>query len=265
MLFQRLVGSTLICSLSVAPCLAQVAINPNRGFTTDRTAPASPSITELRRRAGAGDAYAAYLLGRNWEAGIGAPNNRPDPRNAIAWYNIAIRGGSLQATYRLGQLMAAGKALAPQPGGTYKVDVTRGNSMMRYAVANGYSPQTDTVIPPARTVQRTPPPQPAAPPSPERQSASSTQTQPASSSSSSDDVAGALLLGLGALAVLAIAASDSSSSSSSSSSSDSSLPADPRATKTCTILYTVPITPDPTYPGTTTEQRSRVGYGYECP
>jgi uncharacterized protein len=70
---------------------------------------------------------------------------------------------------------------------------------------------------------------------------------------------------VGAVILAMAAASSNSGASSSGSGPYSGSTADPQASKTCTILYDVPIIPDPTYPGTTTEQRSRIGYGYECP
>ena len=238
MLFQRLVCSTLVFTLTTVPVLAQVNLGNSRTPTP---------VAELRRRANGGDAYAAYILGRDCEGGFGTSGNRPDLQHAIAWYNLAARGGSLQATYRLGQLIAAGKVMLPQPGGGYRADVTQGSAMMQYAVSQGYSPQTNTVISPATTAKQNVSPSHTAPPA----------------SSGSNDTAGALLLGLGALAILAIAASSSSSTAGSPSQDTGT--GDSQASRTCTIFYDVPITPNPTYPGTTTEQRSRIGHGYECP
>ena len=247
-MIRSLVAATLVISLGSGPCLAQSARYSPPLTPGAPPPPQSGGLTplnDLMRSARAGDSHAAYLVGRAFETGVGAPWQRPNIEVAVGWYQGAMNAGNLNATYRLGYLISQGKVLTTGAHGVMRRDPSRGNDMMQFALNRGYSPATDSV----GTLRQTP--QPAQP--------VQNEASKSSSLTGGEVLGGLLLLGLVAAAL------SGDSSDSPDKRSDSSQHEDTRASRTCTVFYDAPITPNPTYPGTTSERRSRTGYGYECP
>jgi TPR repeat protein len=204
MFLQRLACSSVAISLATTTCFGQAYGVP---------APYAPRVGNSNRifqRAQAGDTNAEYLLGMDFERGDGFSGGTPDLATAVSWYKMAAQRGELRATYRIGQLLAEGKA-SLRPGTPVGASQEQGRKLMQYAVSNGYSPQAGRVITAAEAARL----------AAEQQAArqQSQNAQPATTSGTSD---GALLLFGGIAALLALAAASSDSTSSSTFSGDSS-------------------------------------------
>ena len=177
------------------------------------------------------DAEAESETGRGYLNGFGPDTT--DYAAAVSWFAPAVRQGYGPAELQLGWMYQRGWGV-PQ-------DRSTARELYRRAERN-----SDAKV---------------------RQKATSLEQSLDKDQSASND--NAILLGLGVIAVAALASSASSESAhpspASSSTQEGSTSNESPAMKTCTIFYDAPITPNPTYPGTTTERRSRAGYGTECP
>jgi TPR repeat protein len=103
-------------------------------------------LAEWKEKADKGDVLAAYQIGRAFETGNTAyPVESPNLAQAVTWYNRAVSGGNLNATYHLGVLIASKKVLVTDStGGTMHADMLSGRKMMDYAVQHGYDPVSDS-------------------------------------------------------------------------------------------------------------------------
>ncbi len=103
-------------------------------------------LEENKKKAEKGDAHAAYLVGKAYaRGGAGEAVACPNVPAAISWYNMAVSGGDISATYRLGNLIEAGVVLVKGPDGQLHKDPSTGARMMRSAADAGFNPATDSV------------------------------------------------------------------------------------------------------------------------
>ena len=241
MLFERCACSSLVLSLLTTACFGQAY----------GRVPYNPRVSNrdgLIQRARSGDTNAEYVLGMDCEHGDGLPGGRPDLAVAISWYNMALQRGDLRATYRVGQLLAEGKATIPQRAGS-RSGPEQGRNLMQYAMSRGFDPRTGRVITPELAASIA-----------ARQRAAQDQSpaRPASTTLTPDDAAGPLLLLGGLAALLVIAAASSSSSSDATGSGTTSSGA-----KYCHKYKDVWV--DDHHGGGHYEQQYVPAQGYECP
>lgn len=242
MLFERLACSSLVLSVCTTACFSQAYYSglPSRSQVNNQNG--------LVQRARSGDTNAEYVLGMDSEHGNGLPGGRPDLAAAISWYNMAAQRGNLRATYRIGQLLAEGKATVPSRPGSHS-GPEQGRQLMQYAISHGYDPQTGQVITPEMAARLA---------AQQRAAQEQSQNRPASTTLTPDDAAVplAILGGLAALLVVAAAAGSGSNTTSTSEDASSGM-------KFCHKYKDVWV--DDQHGGGHYQQQYVAAQGYECP
>jgi len=98
-----------------------------------------PDASDLLRRAEAGDARAAFLLGTRYASGRGGTR---DDAEAARWFGEAAEAGLAEAQYNLGVMHATGRGAARDAAAAarwYRLAARQGNAEAQYNLGTLYS------------------------------------------------------------------------------------------------------------------------------